>query len=248
MPNTHDVLTGICSCCLGRFVVQGQDPVLHGYKRPGDGYIMGRCWGENHVPFELSCNVAKDWLKNLVEKVMPMAQDRLVELQTPGLDTLVIRVADGYYPSQRWGHRETKFKLVTIAPGYVHVKNADNDYDAGTTFESYRKRAITAQKRYIEGTAREIEAVTEKIASWVYAPQKLQTREQVSAAKKQAQAEKAAKAKFLRNWKDAWKGVADAIRDHKQGYGAWEPARAEFYKNNPFPTDKERAAARGRSK
>jgi hypothetical protein len=46
---THEVLTGICPCCLGRFVVEGNRPVLHGYKRPGNGAIHGECTAVSHL-------------------------------------------------------------------------------------------------------------------------------------------------------------------------------------------------------
>jgi hypothetical protein len=51
---THEVLTGICACCLGRFVVEGNRPVLHGYRRPGNGAIRGECVGLKFPAYEVS--------------------------------------------------------------------------------------------------------------------------------------------------------------------------------------------------
>lgn len=56
--------TGTCPCCFGNFKLvprtkRGKDKtmpgmVLHGYQRPGTGYIHGNCFGQDWPPFELS--------------------------------------------------------------------------------------------------------------------------------------------------------------------------------------------------
>lgn len=56
---------GICPACFGPFKLtracrHGSDKtmpgmVLHGYSRPGTGYIIGNCRGQDWPPFELSC-------------------------------------------------------------------------------------------------------------------------------------------------------------------------------------------------
>jgi hypothetical protein len=49
---------GTCACCFGTFVLDRRfEPpkmVLHGYQRPGWGYILGRCPGIDYPPYELS--------------------------------------------------------------------------------------------------------------------------------------------------------------------------------------------------
>ena len=50
---------GICQACLGEFHVHNSKMVLHGYKRPGHGYIEGDCVGVGHPPYELSCELQK---------------------------------------------------------------------------------------------------------------------------------------------------------------------------------------------
>lgn len=55
---------GTCQVCGGAFSV-GYDiskPVhlsLHGYQRPGYGYIVGECWGVNHPAAEVSVDLSK---------------------------------------------------------------------------------------------------------------------------------------------------------------------------------------------
>lgn len=240
---------GECQVCGHFQVVNGGHMVLHGYERPGCGYINGRCFGEEHVPFELSCEVAKDWLARLQTVILPGAETRLAALKAngPGLK-ITIEVSNGYVSTgrrTRWSSgTKLNVKLMVIEAGYVHAKQADNDYQEGTTFEQFRARAIKAKANDVENIKRDIEWTATKIASWKYAPEKLQTREQVTKARKAAQAEKAAWGRFYSAQKRLWKEVADAIRDHKAGFGGWKDDRKSFYAANPFPTDKERAAAR----
>src|SRR5688572_15711949 len=121
---------GECQVC-GQFqVVKKSLMVLHGYKRPGDGQIDGRCPGENHVPFELSCEVAKAHRAFLVDREIPNQNILLAKLSDPKLQDLTISVADGYYANHRgWGYKkETRYKFINIGPGYVHVKGAENDW------------------------------------------------------------------------------------------------------------------------
>jgi hypothetical protein len=242
---------GECQVCGHFQVVNNGHLVLHGYERPGCGYINGRCAGEEHVPFELSCEVAKDWLVTLKTFILPNNETRLAALKAnePGLK-ITIEVSNGYVSTgrqARWSSgMKLRTKLIEIEAGYVHVKQADNDYQEGTTFEQFRQRAVKAKTNDIENIKRDIEMVTAKIASWKYAPEKLQTREEVTEAKKAAQADKAAWSRFYSAQKRLWKDVADAIRDHKRNFYGWQPDRKAFYAAHPFPTDKERAAARDR--
>lgn len=50
---TEDFI-GTCQACFGEFKVNETSKliVLHGYKRPGDGYTHGECAGTGHAPFE----------------------------------------------------------------------------------------------------------------------------------------------------------------------------------------------------
>lgn len=62
-PRTREN-TGTCPACFGNFKLvprtkKGKDKsmpgmVLHGYKRPGTGYVHGNCHGQDWPPFELS--------------------------------------------------------------------------------------------------------------------------------------------------------------------------------------------------
>jgi hypothetical protein len=56
--------TGTCGACFRniKLVRKGDDVVLmalHGYNRPGHGYVIGKCWGGEHEPYELGTSATK---------------------------------------------------------------------------------------------------------------------------------------------------------------------------------------------
>lgn len=62
---------GTCPACFGGFKLRSRrgakNPllVLHGYERPGWGFVNGRCFGVDYPPFELSSEGTEAWLKEL---------------------------------------------------------------------------------------------------------------------------------------------------------------------------------------
>lgn len=54
---------GHCQFCGNAQVVDGGSLVLHGYSRPGIGYIFNECPGVNHAPLEVSEELTKVHLK-----------------------------------------------------------------------------------------------------------------------------------------------------------------------------------------
>lgn len=50
---------GNCQICEADQKLHGNKMVHHGYKRPGDGYIVGDCPGVHQDPYEVSCELIK---------------------------------------------------------------------------------------------------------------------------------------------------------------------------------------------
>jgi hypothetical protein len=46
--------TGTCPACWGNYKLDGAVLVMHGYRRPGFGYITGKCFGVGYEPAEVS--------------------------------------------------------------------------------------------------------------------------------------------------------------------------------------------------
>jgi hypothetical protein len=55
MRRDSEDYVGTCQACFGEFKVDTRKQVvLHGYERPGNGAIKGKCPGAGHAPFEYS--------------------------------------------------------------------------------------------------------------------------------------------------------------------------------------------------
>jgi hypothetical protein len=52
---------GVCQCCGNAQVVDGGVLVLHGYNRPGDGAIIGRCPGMDEKPLNVEKRLTEAW-------------------------------------------------------------------------------------------------------------------------------------------------------------------------------------------
>lgn len=80
-----------CPVCFGMFKLvpktkKGKDKtmpgmVLHGYKRPGTGWIEGNCFGQDWPPFELSSEGTQAWLRHL-EVFEKRQRDHVARLKT----------------------------------------------------------------------------------------------------------------------------------------------------------------------
>lgn len=73
---------GICQACLGEFHVHAKKMVLHGYKRPGTGYIEGDCVGVGEAPYELSCELQKKLVASSRAKIADL-QKNIDKLSSP---------------------------------------------------------------------------------------------------------------------------------------------------------------------
>ena len=78
---THFI--GFCPVCTNRIKCQFERLVHHGYKRPGDGYIHGDCFGVGRTPHELSDSTAREYLDQEVLPQLGFAQFIVELLSAP---------------------------------------------------------------------------------------------------------------------------------------------------------------------
>jgi hypothetical protein len=73
--------TGTCAACFRNIKLAPTGLMaLHGYERPGHGYIHGRCVGGNHRPYELSAEGTELMLQG-TRNMLASVQKRLAALQ-----------------------------------------------------------------------------------------------------------------------------------------------------------------------
>ncbi len=57
---------GECQICQHRQILSSKGTlVLHGYERPGNGYILGDCFGTGRKPWEVACDALAEWIEKL---------------------------------------------------------------------------------------------------------------------------------------------------------------------------------------
>lgn len=79
--------SGTCQICAGDQAIVRGNIALHGYERPGYGYIQGRCYGADKLPFEVSCDALRTWI-GMLRGFLTRTHDELARL--PFVTTLMV--------------------------------------------------------------------------------------------------------------------------------------------------------------
>lgn len=214
---THEVLTGICSVCLGRFVVEGRGPVLHGYKRPGDGAIRGNCDGMRFPMYETSTEGCI-WVRN---GLLSTAQShRTVAGQLRSGQTKTI-----YCEKQVYDKTTRHYVSETVAV------TADSDIETFCSVNAYNWFALVQREerrhvREAESLERQAATYQRMIEAWKPGLEFI-SEDRLNAEKQEARQAKQDLAARKRNFK-ALKAIffhlGAAISKHKKGWlhAEWE--------------------------
>ena len=135
-----DQLLGFCAICGSEQVTHDGRMVLHGYRRPGYGWIEGRCFGVGHLAYNLSHEACDAYLPVMAAERSHTAE-YLTRLEADKVDSL-------NEIGRRYG--EEPRVLQRADPG----------------FEKLRLYWIDQQKRLIAATNRERGEMRRKIANW----------------------------------------------------------------------------------
>jgi hypothetical protein len=179
-PNLE--LVGTCQACFGEFVVHPKTGkllvVLHGYKRPGDGYIIGECPGRNEEPFEIAKDITEKFLSWNKTALIGL-KESLHRAKSGQVTSLHIEIEDRTKPRDRNWRYPTK--TIKIDPSYGAVK-PDPYWE---TWAEHLKKHIREIEGRIGSTEMRIRFLERMIASWKYNPQALVgVKERKEAAKK----------------------------------------------------------------
>ena len=157
---------GTCQACFKRFVVKNVGgkgrlvTVLHGYERPGHGYITGECPGRGEEPFEVDKTITEKFKVQLV-RILANRQEALRKLKAGEIKELFTRITSGY------GHNK-KVEHKLIQPGWV---NPNQSYD---DFAGRMKAAIRSTEQEIESIKDNIKFLQMKLDGWKYQPQAME--------------------------------------------------------------------------
>lgn len=142
---------GTCPVCYGQHKLHKGVVVLHGYLRPGDGYIRGNCPGVGWQPFELSPDGTIAFIEGHLQPDLDRSEQFLNKLLDGSITELRVEV----YEPVGWGKRERKFK--TITPDDVNWRSV------------LRSTTINTEN-HIRYVKRDIDERTQKVAAWRLEP------------------------------------------------------------------------------
>lgn len=181
---------GTCPCCFRQQkTLKGARMVVHGYTRPGYGWIQGTCFGANgvggvHYPrFEDSCEGTKVYKVEL-ETYLGRTQEYLGKLTSGAVTSLAhtfeVKVRDENGKLVRDAYHRTQTKSVRVF--VVEGDEAKDVLDDGTTraeftyqpgshripsFAQLMEREISDTKRTIDQLVASITELQVRINGWV---------------------------------------------------------------------------------
>ena len=146
---------GTCQACFRAQKTRDGLLVLHGYKRPGYGYIEGRCFGVGFAPFEVSCERTKQFIAGVLKPALVKARETLTFYQRRP-ETLLYTTTTGYGSEKRLVSR-------TLTVG------DKADYTSGTShpsYESHLDHLIFSAERHIVQVESDLKFFETKIVTW----------------------------------------------------------------------------------
>lgn len=166
--------TGTCQCCFNSQKVSKADGKLmslHGYERPGNGYILGECRGQEQQPYEVSCEKTKQFKAEIV--VMRTNQqnylNRLNANEIEALGTKIERPRTEEEKQNYLTQFKTMYEMVSVKRGEDEKPNPfypDSPWIVVPSFEKLRTAAIANTEQIIRQMTRDIDFLGEKITSW----------------------------------------------------------------------------------
>lgn len=162
---------GTCQVCFRLQKAPKDRLSLHGYTRPGDGFLNGECIGSRELPYELSCEITKHVLANL-ETHLSQLKEYFTKLKNRKVSEFVWE-----YKAKENGRETTKHITVHIGDSKKPAP-ADRSmaymytYQYIPSYDEMLENAIYQQERKIMLTERDISAFKDKVNKWTLKPLK----------------------------------------------------------------------------
>ncbi|HSX23244.1 MAG TPA: hypothetical protein VLE97_10775 [Gaiellaceae bacterium] len=131
---------GECQICQRRHILDSRgNLVLHGYQRPGHGYIVGDCFGVGHPPWEVSSDALAEWIELLKKQSAEATQDAA---RVAKLTTITINRGSELNP-----------KMVTLTKGDPSSYDSRGSFSFESVIEK-RVRDLKQQARWLSDDAK----------------------------------------------------------------------------------------------
>lgn len=222
---TDQSFIGTCQVCFNQFVVKKRRGelalVLHGFERPGSGYIIRSCPGENYPPYEISKDRTVEWIEALKGQI-PILKKEISA--TPTADKLP-------YTKIVYDKNLYKYvpKIITYEKSHQFTRN--DPFDNWQELIDHSIREITKNIKHIES---DITVYTQKVKAWKYTPESLRTHEAVKAKEREKASRASAQKKAERQAKQSVKeekkqATLQKVKDQIASYMA-QPEFIRFVK------------------
>jgi hypothetical protein len=184
---------GECQICERTQKLRGKLLVLHGYRRPGWGWIEGECPGVGHLPYELSCDQCVVYRSRAVEHVKSLTR-RLTEIER-GEATI-----KAYKQNTRYAQWSVDY------PAFGRKPIEEHDFQPGEEhYEKFRAAAEHRTRQSLKMVLDDIDRLTKRIDNWVLRPiRTVEEEEQSHRAKRTVEALSPKQTKIMRS---ASKGI-----------------------------------------
>lgn len=177
MARSSSQLRGVCQVCEADVAVKAANKhghfttSLHGYERPGNGWILGRCWGAQRPSWETSNAIVIQW-RGMVADMIARTEQRLVDLRSRSIASISRR-------EQKPGARSST--MVEYTPENPPVdRYSYMNRTAAQRWEELVAETIKAEERDLLQQKSELDRVTVRIAGWFFNPTGIRTIEAVA--------------------------------------------------------------------
>ena len=133
---------GTCQVCFHKQRTNGVTLVLHGYHRPGHGYIIGRCTGTNYPPFEVSCEETKKFIGVLQDYHVGRVE-HLRKLNAEEYETLYFKPY-----SSAWGPKKPDV-AVSRGADWQGIRNGMNSIPSYAELKARNIQQTESEIRYV---------------------------------------------------------------------------------------------------
>ena len=140
---------GECQICQRRQLLDSRgNLVLHGYQRPGHGYIVGDCFGVGHPPWEVSSDALATWIEQLKARSVQAAQ---AAVRVAKLTTINVNRGSEQNP-----------RIVTL------TKGDPSRYDSygSFSFEGEIEKRVRDLKQQAKWLADDAKSETRRLKTW----------------------------------------------------------------------------------
>lgn len=160
---------GTCQVCFRIQKLPNGRLSLHGYERPGDGFLYGDCIGSHELPYEESCEITKVVLKSTENHFNSL------ELQLSKLKNREITEFPWTYVVKSPNYRDQIKKTIMVHIGDSEKPLPDDASWMYThyripSFESLLQDEIRNVERKIQLTSYDITFFKDKIENWSLKP------------------------------------------------------------------------------